>query len=402
MPSTAMPASSVSTENVVLRPESETSTVSQCVTYLTTGLTLGGAEVQLCELAIGFKHRDWNVQVVSMLPLDVLADRLEEHGIVVRSLQMRSGIPNPFAISRLATILTEFGADVLHSHMFKANLLGRLAGKLAKTHVQISTAHNITEGGRWVDVAYRLTDAMADVTTNVSQRAVDRYIETGASPANRIILMRNGLDLTPFAYDPIGRDLHRSQYDLDGRFSWLAVGRLVPGKDYPNMLKAFASLYADRPDARLFIVGRGPLEEAVKELIEETGLDGAVTLVGERSDVPKLMNMSDGYVMSSAWEGAPIVLLEAQASRLPVVVTDVGGNAELVQDGEAGIVVPANAPEALASGMRRVMDATPEERTAMGLAGQNRVKSEFDIVRVIDRWEELYSRMLKQARGVAT
>jgi glycosyltransferase involved in cell wall biosynthesis len=372
------------------------------VTYLTTGLELGGAERQLTQLACGFARRGWRVQVVSMLPADSpLVIQLKEAGVTAASLGMSPGIPNPLIVRTLAQILQSFGTHVLHSHMVKANLLGRLAANAAGVNVQISTAHNTVEGGWWVKWAYRLTDSMADLTTNVSEKSVARYVDIGAVPAGRIRLVRNGLDLGPFDADPASRSTYRKDLGLDDRFAWIAVGRLTKQKDYLNMIQAFADLSKAHPEASLLIVGKGPERAHIEHQVQELGLTSRVQLLGERADVPSLLNASDAYVMSSAWEGAPIVLLEAAASRLPIAATDVGGNRELVNDGETGLIVPPQNPVALREAMMRIMTASTEKRAEMGRAGRRRTETEFGLDRILDQWEAIYFDLLRQ-KGVET
>ena len=128
---------------------------------------------------------------------------------------------------------------------------------------------------------------------------------------------------------------------LDGEFAWLAVGRFEQAKDYPTMLRAFARVHAAHPAAVLLLVGRGSLQAETQSLAASLGLDGRVRFVGTREDVPEFMTVADGYVMSSAWEGMPMVLLEAAAAGLPIVATMVGGNPEVVRDGSHGLPGPA-------------------------------------------------------------
>jgi len=364
-------------------------TVRKTITYLTTGLTLGGAEIQLTRIAIGMRRRDWKVHVISMLPPEKLVPELEEADVEVSTLNM-SAFPNPIHIFRLARILKKQGTVVLHSHMAKANFLGRIAARMAKVPVQVSTAHNTVEGGRLIELAYRLTDGLADITTNVSQRAVDRYVAIKAVSPSRVRLMYNGLDPNKFVHDDDVRADYRRRLGLEDEFCWLAVGRLAPGKDYPNMIRAFRRVVEARSDARLVIVGKGGLEPEIRELIEASGIDDRVQMLGERQDVAALMSAADAHVMSSAWEGAPMVLLEASASGLPVVATDVGGNAELVRDGETGIIVRPGDAAQLGDAMLRIMEISQGERLEMGEAGRRFVEREFSMPIVLDRWERLY------------
>jgi glycosyltransferase involved in cell wall biosynthesis len=115
-----------------------------------------------------------------------------------------------------------------------------------------------------------------------------------------------------------------------------------------------------------------------------------VELLGIRDDVPDLMRAADGYVMSSAWEGLPLVLLEAAATSLPIVATDVGGNATVVMDETSGFIVPPGSPEALAAAMQRLQDTPASQRQAMGQAGRAHVIATYDLEAVLDTWERLY------------
>ena len=126
------------------------------------------------------------------------------------------------------------------------------------------------------------------------------------------------------------------------------MGRFEEAKDYPTMLDAFAQVVAAAPHARLDIVGEGRGLEAARARVAALNLGNAVTFLGARRDVPALLRGTDAYLMSSAWEGLPMVLLEAGAARLPVVATDVGSVAGAVQDGRSGVLVPPGDPAALA------------------------------------------------------
>ena len=147
---------------------------------------------------------------------------------------------------------------------------------------------------------------------------------------------------------------------------------------------------------RLIIVGKGPLKRELEAQIQSAALSDHIIMLGEREDVPELMNAVDGYVMSSAWEGAPIVLLEASASRLPIVTTDVGGNGELIEADVTGLVVPSRDPSRLSAAMLQILDATQNERDAMGSAARNRIEQHFEMTKILDIWEELYLELLER------
>ena len=159
------------------------------------------------------------------------------------------------------------------------------------------------------------------------------------------------------------------------------------------MLKAFARVVREHPETMLLIVGDGPLRSSMEALAQELGL-GRVRFLGIRRDVPELMNAADAYVMSSAWEGMANVLLEASATGLPIVVTDVGGNREVVVDGKTGFLVPPKDPEALAQAMLRLMALPKEERARMGRAARQYIETYYSLDKVVEQWEELYHKLL--------
>lgn len=370
------------------------------IAYLITSSGMGGAEREVCHLAEEFRRRGWEVAAISMLPLKPPVSDLEAVGVRTFSLEMRQGIPDPRALARLARILRRWRPDVLHAHMVHANLLARLSRLVTRTPVVISTMHNENEGAQWRYVAYRLTDRLSDVTTTVSRVALKEAARRGAAPAGSIILVPNGLGVAAHARDEATRDQTRASLDLGERFTWLAVGRLVEAKGYPDMITAFELARHEHPQATLLVAGVGPLEGELRGRARLAGFDGAVRFLGLRSDVPDLMQAADGFVMTSHWEGLPMVLLEAGASSLPVVATDVGGSRDAVLDGRSGYLTPVADPAATARAMARVMDLSVDDRRAMGAAGLEHIRGTFEIGVVADTWERLYraSGMGRKAR----
>ena len=358
----------------------------------------GGAESQVHVLARSFRRRGWDVGIVSMLPSESSLVDLEGEGIRVATLGLRTGVPDPRGAIRLLRLLRRWKPDVLHAHMVHANLLARLTRPLTRTPVLISTIHNENEGSQWRYRAYGLTHGLSDVTTAVSTRAVEESIKRGAAPARGIVLMPNGISIDAYRPDIAARSRAREALGLTDEFVWLAVGRLTEAKAYPDMVDAFLQVNAQWPNARLLIAGIGPLDELLNERIQAAGMADKVTLLGLRSDIPELMQGADGFVMSSAWEGLPMVLLEAGASALPIVATDVGGSRDAILDGTSGYLVPAGRPQELARAMRTVMELPDVERQAMGQAGRAHVNRTFALDSVVDRWEALYLAELRKAK----
>ena len=366
------------------------------ILFVSTGLAYGGAETQLKEVAIRLKQRGWGVRVVSLLPPAAYVEELQQAGIHVDSLQMRRKVPDPRALLRLARIIREERPDVVHAYMFHANLIARFVRLLAPVPVLVCSIRSLREGGWFRERAYQVTDWLADITTHVSQRGLERYVCAGVVPVHRIEYIPNGVDLSRFAPNPQERPQKRHTMNLHENFVWLAVGRLEAPKDYPLMLNAFHQVYRQFPQARLLIIGDGMLRLALERQIADIELVNAVQLLGIRQDVPDWMRIADAYVMSSAWEGMPNVLLEAHASGLPVVCTDVGGCAEIVQHRVSGFLVPPGDADALAQAMIQMMSLSEAERQAMGQAGRAHVMANFEIEQVVSRWEALYCEWIER------
>jgi glycosyltransferase involved in cell wall biosynthesis len=365
------------------------------VLLVSTSMMGGGAERQVFLLARELKRRDHPVAVVSMIHPENYRDELAALDIPLTSLGMHLGRADPRGLSRLAAIVRRWRPDVVHSHMVHANLLSRLTRMLAPMPVQVSTAHNINEGARWREVAYRVTDPLCSLTTNVCRACVERYVRVGAAPRSKIRYLPNGLDLGAFAPGASDRESMRRDLGLGEAFVWLAVGRLDVQKDYPTLLRAVAEASRGTDPFVVLVVGGGPEREALDALRSRLGPAGArVTFLGVRRDVPQLMHAADAYLLSSAWEGLPMVLLEAAAARLPIVATDVGGNREVVREGVNGRLVPPRDPAALAVAMRQVASMPATERSRWGAAGRKTVEADFAIERVVGRWEALYDELL--------
>ena len=367
------------------------------VVYLITssGGWWGGAERQVRYLAETFRRRGWDVGIVSMLPSERSLAELDGGRIRTATLDMTQGVPDPRAVLKLRSLLSEWRPDVLHAHMVHANLLARLSRLVIRTPAVISTIHNEDEGPQWRYLAYRMTDPLTDLTTAVSHRALEEAVRRGAAAKSRIVLVANGIRTEEYRDTGEARSETRDALGLHGEFVWLAVGRLIEAKAYPNLICAFANARAEHPAARLLIAGIGPLEEIIRTKVKEAGVEQSVELLGLRSDIPALMQAADGFVMSSAWEGLPMVLLEAGASSLPIVATDVGGSREAVLDGVSAMLVRPGDTDALGDAMRRVMALPAVERMAMGSAGRDHVSRGFDLERVADTWEELYREALR-------
>ena len=364
------------------------------IALLATNLARGGAETQVALLAAGLRRRGWEVSVISLLKPPAFEQELASAGVPVFSLNMQPGVWNPLGLVRLGIILRKLRPQILHSHMFHANLLARAVRLACPVPVLISTLHSVAESARGSekvrprDWLYRLTDPLADVTVAVSDAVAARHASVRAVSARRLRVIPNGVDTTLFRPDAARRERMRQLLGLGQEFTWLAVGRLMWKKGYTTLLRAFAGLGG----GILLVAGAGPLDTELRRLAGDLGAD--VRFLGERQDVADLMSACDGFVHASLVEGLPLALLEAASSGMACVATDVGGVSEIIVHERTGYLVSPGVPEALGAAMSRLMSLSGEQRRKLGLAARDRVVARFETGVVLTEWEELYRELL--------
>ncbi len=359
------------------------------IVYVINSLGMGGAERQALNLAERMALRGHAVALLTLL-----ARKQEEWptGLPVHYLDMRRTAWSFAAnLVHARSFLRTFRPDLLHGHSFQANLFARLLKAQVPRAAVVSTIHNVYEGGARRMAAYRLTDVFACRTTAVSQAAANRFVHMKAVPGRKCVALPNAIDISGFTPDPERRARMRAAMGAAAGFVWLTAGRLVPAKDYPNLLRALAGVRRARPDVQLWIAGEavGNHANVISGLVNDLGLNNAVRLLGLRRDMPALLDAGDGFVLASAWEGMPLVLAEAMAMEKPVVATDVGGVRELV--GGDGVIVPSRDAAGLARGMLNVMGQPAEVRDELGRAARRRIAENFDMDSRADEWEKLYS-----------
>jgi glycosyltransferase involved in cell wall biosynthesis len=371
----------------------------QRILLVITTLTFGGAETQVVRLAQELKRRGREVAVACLIKPSNWVEQLRSEGIAVHSLDMKRGVPDLRAIARLCSLVKSFRPDVVHSHMVHANLLARAARLFCRMPVLISTAHNLREtsekgGPTWYkEVLYRLSDFLADRTTIICHAAFKRYVEVGAVPAEKFEVVPNGIDVEQFSPSAEARLAARKSLGMaDSVFLWLAVGRLVEQKDYVTLLRAVEIL--PEGEYKVLVAGSGPLLEPLKHETKRLQLEDKVQFLGASENIRHLYAAADAFVMSSIFEGLSAALLEASAMALPAVVTNVGGNTEIVTEGQTGFVVPAQNPERLAAAMQTLATLTPEARQHLGAAARAHCLENYRFDLITDQWLDLYARCL--------
>jgi len=360
------------------------------VALVTNGLGLAGAETQLVRLATALHDHGDEVRLLSILPTEAFAEELAALDIPVVHAHLRRGMRGASAIGSGTRILRSWKPDVLISFVYQANILGRVAGKLAGVPVVISSIRNEHFGGRGRELLMRATDRLCTLTTTNSELAAESLVERGIVERHRLVVIPNALDTAPFQQAEGARVGIRERLGLaDGQFVWLAVGRLEAQKDYPTLLDAVARLRPPAGGDRLLVAGRGALGPELEALSHRLGLGDRCRFLGVRTDIPELVAAADAVVLSSRWEGLPNAVMEAMAGGRPVVATRTGGTPELVDDGITGVLVDTEDPGALAAAMSDLADTPPHLRQAMGARGHAVIAERYSPAVVAQRWLRL-------------
>jgi glycosyltransferase involved in cell wall biosynthesis len=346
------------------------------VAHVTLGLDMGGQEKLLVEYASHADRTRFDVQVVSLTTRGVLADEIEGCGCPVTAFEEPAGFRVGLFL-RLARWFRRERIDVVHTHDNRPLIYGAGAAWLARVPRVIHTQHGqslrLSKRQAWlVNRMAGLTDCFACVSKDSAKLAV----EQGVSP-HKVCLIWNGIDTTRFRFAP----------RVAGPV--VTVGRLQPEKDHETLLRAAALVVQDDPAFRLEIAGDGPCLARLRAVTAELQLEGHVHFLGQVRDVPALLERSSLFVLPSISEGVSLTLLEAMASGLAIVATRVGGNPEVVADGETGVLVSPRDPAGLAAAILRLR-RNEVERRRLVVNGRERVEQLFDVRRMVAEYEALY------------
>ena len=273
---------------------------------------------------------------------------------------------------KIARLARAEKVDVIHTHNSAAHLYGAIGGKLAGVKV-LHTEHgkNIGEEAR----SFRLNrwaGRFTDLTVAVSEKIAREAHEREGVPSDRLFVVANGICVGHFD----------TPHKTSGRRIG-TVGRLVREKNYPLLLRAVAAI----PNTELVFVGDGPLRS---ELERQAG--PRARFLGQRADIAELLAGFDVFALSSSTEGLSIALLEAMAAGCPIVVTDVGGNTELIQHEVTGLVVPPDDEPALRASIERLL-ANRVLAARLGMAARELAQQRYSVRTMTQHYEELWRRL---------
>jgi glycosyltransferase involved in cell wall biosynthesis len=362
------------------------------IAHIITDLDIGGAEMMLLKMLRNFESDKYEHFVISLKPTGSIGKMLKNDNLRTYTLNLNK---YNFAASflKLISILKKEKPEIVQNYLFHADILGRVAAKLMRIPVVISSLRSVEIGGRLRERLLGITDFCVNMATAVSQEVANVHISKGTTK-RKIRVIHNGVELGNS--HPGNRSSVKRAIGLkDSTFLLLTIGRLEGVKGHSFLFRALELLKKKDYEFKLLVVGRGRQRENLKEEIINRRLEDKVILTGEREDIQGLLTASDAFILPSLWEGLPNVLLEAMAAGLPVIATRVGGIPEVVTHNETGLLVEVKDSTALAEAIGRIVKEDGlRERLAQN--AKDCVRKNFDIKKTVAETESLYGELLTE------
>jgi glycosyltransferase involved in cell wall biosynthesis len=355
----------------------------------------GGAERMLLSLS-GHLRTAYDFEV-GLLKSGWLEAQAATAGLACAAIRAH-GAGDLGIVAQLLDVVRRHSISLMHAHEFYMTLVGAVASRLAGIPLVV-TVHgkNYYPDKRRRRLIYRVAAMQASRVATVSQDLAEFFCRTTGTPASRVEVVYNGIDVESLAGVPRDWNLLASVGIPSGARVVGAVGNLYPVKGHTYLLHAMSTVIAALPTVHLVVLGRGSLDNVLSAEAEALGLGDHVHFLGHREDVPRWVAAMDVFVLPSVSEGLPLSLLEAMAAARPAVVTAVGGVPEVVRNGETGFVVPPASSPALARAILTLLSDSALSAT-MGAAGQVTIRQRFSVEQMARGYQGIYRTALERGQ----
>ena len=357
---------------------------------LCQNLNVGGAEEVVLGESTNLGSQEIEVGVVALTRRGPVADEIAQAGTPIHHIPGNPGPRDPAAFLRLVRLLRRQRPDVVHTYLIVASLYGRLAAFAAGVPVVLAAEQNVYEHKPRRHALMERALAVRTYRIVACCRTVGEFYrrQTGV-PVEKIEVIYNAVRFGQLPSDG-DRAPARARLGLpDDALVLGTLGRLTEQKGQRTLLQAVARLAARRPRLVLFLAGQGPLRSALVAEAERLGISQRVRFLGVRRDRDTLFAAMDLFVLPSRWEGLSLALVEAMGAGRPVVATRVGGNPEVVTDGETGLLVPPDDPAALADALDGLF-ADANRRRELGGSAAADARRRFNIEEHVRQLARLY------------
>jgi glycosyltransferase involved in cell wall biosynthesis len=375
------------------------------IVLLVDQLNLAGSQKRAVKLARSLDPKRFEVRMVCLFGGGPLAAEVAKHGLASEILDFD---PNPRSPRNLAgmwklfRLLRRERPDVVHSFSFYCGIYGTIAARAARVPVIVSSRmclYDLRPDAPLLRLVERLLNSSSSAFVAISQAVADDTIRCEGVPAEKLELVYNGVEPLDAA-DASREQTTRASLGVSDDTALVAcVANLFAYKRHDTLIEAAPALVASRPAMKFLMIGRDAGELAsLQRLAEEKGVAEAFVWLGERNDVSSLLAVSEVGVLCSASEAMSNSVLEYMEARLPVVASDVGGNPEMVVDGETGFLFPIGDSVRLAERIGALLDDPPRAKR-MGEAGRTRVREVFSLARMVCGYAAVYEKQMAARRA---
>ncbi|MFH1088697.1 MAG: glycosyltransferase family 4 protein [Patescibacteria group bacterium] len=368
------------------------------ITYVIGDSSLTGAPRHLLSLVTGLDPREFSVSVI--LPQGPLADELQKHRITTFLVPMRSR-SDVAAVSAIRKLLTKYDPDIMHAHGQRAGLLARLAVKDLPIKV-VYTEHTWTKEFRlenpllhWAHIrSMRMLDKLTNKTIAVSKAVANFLINAKITKPDKIQVIYNGIELITDKPQQSEFELLR-KYHLETKDVVIGtIGSLNIQKDIASLIKAMPRVIKRFPNAKLVIVGAGPLQKKLQRLTNKLKISDSVVFTGVINNVADILKTFSVFVLCSRSESFGISILEAMKAHVPIIATKVGGIPEIITSNHSGLLVNPCDPKQLASTIMKLLnDKKLQKKLAVG--GYETLQK-FTATTMVRETEKLYKQLFKK------
>lgn len=369
---------------------------SLTILHVVDSLEFGGLERVVTDLAIAQKECGHKVIVFSISPTTGLLPELLAADIPV-VLGGKSSSIDFGVLGKLRRTAVGLSVNIVHAHNFVPNYYAAVALIGVRSGPPlVGTCHDMGNrlSNRKLRWMYRLSLLRTARVAMVGQQVRDRYIASGLVKAESAEIVLNGIPVQRFNGCAERRQCARRVLGLSDDLLVIGcVGRLVQLKNQRLMIECMPALLSLQPNLRLVIVGDGPLESVLRAQAFTLGVAAHVDFLGQRSDVADLLPAFDIFALPSSTEGLSIALLEACATGLAVVATNVGGNPEIIRDGQTGLLVPVDDHDALRSALHSLL-TNPTLRARLGASASEWVEDHASIDALCSTYNRFYLRAM--------
>lgn len=375
------------------------------VMHVIHALRIGGLENGLVNLVNHMDRTRFRHAIVCMTDYSDFRDRIEDPGVEVFALH-KERLSRWGILTALRRLFRERRPSIVHGRNWDG-LDAAIPAVLAGVPVRIQgehgrDMHDLDGSSKRQQWLRRINRPFTTHYTTVSRDLADYLIGQVGIPAARVTQIYNGVDTLKFRpRNESDSDVIRACGVEAGDFVVGTVGRLAAVKDQAALIRAAAQVRRNAGPAaerlKVLLVGDGPLRSDLDELVRDESMEASVIFAGAQNDVPRWMRAMDVFVLPSRAEGISNTILEAMASGLPVLASNVGGNGDLVAEAQTGFLFPAGDAEALAAGIVRYL-CDPALRTLHGRASRARVEAAFSIRAMVQGYSDLYDRLVGRVR----